>query len=88
VAATGLVGHGLDRTYGTLRALHCLADGGIPELLAAEPDISPRLGVVLREVRTELMDLATRAGRRGAWGVPARFEIEDALARLRGFVDA
>jgi hypothetical protein len=87
-AATELSGRGLDRTYGALRAIHDLADGGVPELLATEPDLCPALGRVLRQVRSGLADLARSAGPRGDWGVPARFEIEDALARLSGALDA
>jgi hypothetical protein len=87
-AATGLVGHGWGATFGTIEALHVLADGGIPELLVAEPELSPRLFDVLRAHRSALANLAPRAPRRGCWGVPDRVAIEDAVARLRGMQDA
>jgi hypothetical protein len=88
VAATGLAGHGMDSTSGTLDLVHALADGDVPAILANEPDLSPRLARVLRETRSSLADLAPNAPSRATWGTPGRHEIEDALARLRGAENA
>jgi hypothetical protein len=84
-AGDGLHGHGFDATYDALRAIRVLADGGVPELLVEEPGLSPELARELREAHAGLTALAPKAGPRGAWGTPARFEVEDAAARLRAF---
>jgi hypothetical protein len=81
-AQTSLTGHGYEAAWGSLRLIRAFDDGGVLRLLVDEPDLSPRLLAALRELRDAIAATLPSAPPRPDWSNPARWEVEDALARL------
>lgn len=88
LAQTSLAGAGYDATAGAVILVHTLADGELPERLAREPDLSPSLLRRLRALRHDFAGMLPTAPPRPAWGTLARWEVEEALGRLRLGIDA
>ena len=81
-AKTSLTGHGYDAAWGSLRLIRAFGDGGVLASLVGKEAPSPLLLAAMRELRDAIAATLPAAPPRPGWGNPARWEVEDALARL------